>query len=96
MGIWTSYNQFDSHLIFVCKKVLLLSKKSGLLARALDEGQFALLGSLDLNSAFDVVNIDLFVKRLTIIALPNDVVELIGIWLEERSYYIAGPIAERS
>ena len=46
------------------------------------------MASLDLGSAFDVVNIDLLIKRLTIIGLPNDVVKLIEIRLKERSYYI--------
>ena len=34
------------------------------LAKALDQGEFVLMASLDLSSAFDVVNIDLLIKRL--------------------------------
>ena len=37
------------------------------LARALDQGNFALMASLDLSSAFNVVNIDLRIKRMKII-----------------------------
>ena len=58
------------------------------LAKALDEGKFALMANLDLSSVFDVVNIDLLIERLTIIGLPDDIVDLISIWLKERSKYI--------
>jgi hypothetical protein len=45
--------------------------------------------SLDLSSAFDVVNINLLLKRLRIVGLPNDLIELISLWLNDRSYYIS-------
>ena len=57
------------------------------LAKALDHGNFVLLASLDLSSAFDVVNIDLLIKRLMKIGISKDVVDLIKIWPNERSYY---------
>ena len=47
------------------------------LSRALDKGQFALMASNDLSSAFDLVNVNLMLKRCRIIGLPNDVVDLI-------------------
>jgi hypothetical protein len=47
-----------------------------LIARALDDNKFVLLSSLDLSSAFDVVNIDLLLKRLNIVELPNDLVAI--------------------
>ena len=40
------------------------------LARALNLGQFALLANLDLSSAFDLVNVNLLLKRMRIIGLP--------------------------
>ena len=52
------------------------------LARALDEGKFALMANLDLSSAFDVVNINLLLKRMRIVGLPEDVIELVQIWLQ--------------
>ena len=58
------------------------------LARAIDQGNFALMASLDLSSAFDVVNINLLLKRLTIIGLLSDIVDLIRLWLQERSYFV--------
>jgi hypothetical protein len=47
------------------------------------------MSSLDLSSAFDVVNIDLLLKRLTIVGLPNDVIALIEVWLRGQFYYVS-------
>ena len=60
-----------------------------IIARALDEDKLVLLASLDLSAAFDVVDVDLLIKRLTIIGLPGDVVELIRIWLKDRMFYVS-------
>ena len=53
-----------------------------MIARAFDDDQYGMVASLDLSSAFDVVDIDLLLKLLKIIGLPNDVVDLIEEWLE--------------
>ena len=37
--------------------------------------------------AFDIVNVPLLVKRLMVIGLPNDVVDLIEIWLKEHYFF---------
>ena len=55
---------------------------------ALDLGQYALLANLDLSSAFDVVNINLLLKRMRIAGLPDDVIRLVEIWLSGRKYYV--------
>ena len=60
-----------------------------LLASALNEDDFALMASLDLSAAFDVVNIELLVKWLFVISLPSDMVELIKNWLSDRSFYVS-------
>jgi hypothetical protein len=60
-----------------------------ILARALDNDQFDLVASLDLSSAFDMVNIPLLLKRMSIIGLPHDVIELVRVWLTNRSYYVS-------
>jgi hypothetical protein len=39
------------------------------MARAMDNEEYALLASLDLSAAFDLVNIDLLKKRLCLIDL---------------------------
>ena len=67
----------------------LSAKLQSLIARALDEGEHVLIASLDLSAAFDIVNVDLLVRRLKIIGLPDDVVALIRVWLENRSYYVS-------
>ena len=59
-----------------------------LISRALDEDKHVLMASIDLSAAFDVVNIDLLLERLRIVGLPVDVVELIKVWLTNRSFYV--------
>ena len=59
-----------------------------IIARAVDDNQYALMCSLDLSAAFDLVNVELLLKRLRIIGLPNDVVQLIKSWLSLRYYYV--------
>ena len=48
-----------------------------------DENNYVLMASVDLSSAFDVVNIKLLLKRLKIMGLPNDLIELIKEWLKD-------------
>ena len=59
------------------------------LARALNEGDYAILANLDLSSAFDVVNVNLLLKRMRIAGLPADVVELVETWLKDRKCYVS-------
>ena len=59
-----------------------------LIARALDEDNYALMASVDLSAAFDVVNIDLLLIRLGVIGLPGDLVGLIEVWLRNRFFYV--------
>jgi hypothetical protein len=61
----------------------LLSK----ITRAINEDEYVRVVSLDLNLPLDTVGIRLLLKRLNIISLPSDIIELIKIWLENRSYY---------
>ena len=64
-------------------------KIQSLIARALDDDMYVLMASLDLSSAFDVVNVELLIKRLNIIGLPSDVVMLISNWLTTRYFYVS-------
>ena len=57
------------------------------MAKALDDNNYAVMASLDLSAAFDVVNIQLLKKRLDIIGIPADVVSLIEAWLTKRLFY---------
>ena len=59
------------------------------IARALDDDEYVLLASLDLSSAFDLVNTDLLLKRLDVIGLPSDVLDLISVWLKNRSFFVS-------
>ena len=58
-----------------------------IIAHAMDDDNLAIMASLDLSSAFDMVNVDLLLKRLTIMGLPEDLVSLIKVWLQNRSYF---------
>ena len=72
-----------------CKSTSTLGLQiQSLIARALDEGDYVLMSSIDLSAAFDVVNINLLIERLRIIGLPGDIVDLIKTWLENRSFYV--------
>ena len=59
-----------------------------LIARALDENNHVLMASIDLSSAFDVVNIELLLKRLRLLGMPVVLVELIEVWLSDRCFYV--------
>jgi hypothetical protein len=43
---------------------------------------------VDLSSAFDVVNIDLLVKRLSVLGFPQYLINIIKDWLSDRSAYV--------
>ena len=38
------------------------------------------MASVDLSAAFDIVNVNMLLKRLKKVGLPNDVIDLIEIW----------------
>jgi hypothetical protein len=59
-----------------------------MISRALDNDEYVLLSSLDLSVALDLVDIKLLLKRLKIIGLPRDIVNLNSEWLNLRSYYV--------
>ena len=51
-------------------------------------GNTALMASIDLSAAFDVVNLDLLMERLRVVGLPGDVLGLIEVWLRDRYFYV--------
>ena len=59
-----------------------------LIARNLDDDLYAAMASLDLSAAFDLVNLDLLMKRLKILGLPKDVRDLLEVWLRGRHFYV--------
>ena len=46
------------------------------------------MASLDLSTAFNVVNIQLLLKILKILGLPEDIITLIKIWLDNKMFYV--------
>ena len=59
-----------------------------IISKALDEDEYAVMASLDLSAAFDLVNLDLLITRLKIMGIPKDVMELLEIWLRDRYLYV--------
>ena len=59
-----------------------------MIARAADADCYVVMASLDLSMAFDLVNIELLVKRLRIMGMPNDLIKLIREWLVGRTFYV--------
>ena len=64
-------------------------KIQSVIARALNEGDYALMSTLDLSSAFDVVNVELLIRRLQIVGLPSDIVSLVSEWLTTRYFFVS-------
>ena len=60
-----------------------------LIARAADGDMYSLMASLDLSAAFDVVNVELLLKRLKIMGLPPDIINLLNKWLNNQFFYVS-------
>jgi hypothetical protein len=58
-----------------------LLELQSIIARALKNDDYVFVASLDLSTAFDVVNVELLLKRMRIISIPDDVIELANVWL---------------
>ena len=50
---------------------------------------YALMASLDLSTAFDVVNVGLLLKHMKLIGLSPDHIELVSKWLTNRYFYVS-------
>jgi endonuclease/exonuclease/phosphatase family metal-dependent hydrolase len=58
------------------------------IAKACDKKKYVAVASLDLSSAFDVINVDLLLVRLSIMGLPEDLILLLNSWLKNRSAFV--------
>jgi Reverse transcriptase (RNA-dependent DNA polymerase) len=58
------------------------------LADILEQKEKAAVVSLDLSAAFDLVDIELLIKRLDILGIPSKLLNLISNWLNERTAYV--------
>ena len=54
----------------------------------MDEDQYVAMASLDLSAAFDVVNVDLLLKRLRTMGITEDITHLLESWLKNRLCYV--------
>ncbi len=48
----------------------------------MDDDDYVIVASINLSSAFDLVDIDLLLKRLWIVGLPSNLIDLISAWLK--------------
>ena len=55
-----------------------------LTAWAMDDDCYVALAAIDLSAAFDVVDVELLIKRLVILGLPSDVVKFIRIYCNNK------------
>ena len=58
------------------------------IAALMDQDQYVAMASLDLSAAFDVVDVQLLLKRLRTMGIPEDVTNLLEMWLTERQFYV--------
>jgi hypothetical protein len=56
-----------------------------IIVKYVDYNQFVAMASLELSRAFYIV-INLLIKSHKMVGIPDDVVDLIGIWLTGRSF----------
>jgi hypothetical protein len=47
-----------------------------IIAKHVDSNEIVGMASLDLSAAFDMVNVDLLIKRLRILGIPSDPIDL--------------------
>jgi hypothetical protein len=59
-----------------------------IISRKMDDDDFVVMSSLDLSAAFDLVNLNLLLKRLKKMGLPKDVTSLLEVWLRNRFFYV--------
>ena len=58
------------------------------IARIMDSNKYAAMSSLDLSAAFDLVNLDLLLGRMSSIGIPEDIIQLLEVWLRRRYFYV--------
>jgi hypothetical protein len=58
------------------------------IATHMDLDEYVAVASLDLSAAFDVVNVDLLLKRLEKMGIPNDLTKILTSWLKDRAAYV--------
>jgi hypothetical protein len=58
-------------------------------APAIDDEECVIVASVDLSLVFDLVNVNLLIKRLKIIGLVCNLIQLITAWLTNRLCYVS-------
>ena len=58
------------------------------ITRAMEKGDYVAVASIDMSAAFDVINVELLMKRLEIMGFPQDIMSLLASWLNGRWAYV--------
>ena len=59
-----------------------------ILSQAMDRGDYVAVATLDLSAAFDVINVNELLRRLSKMGIPPDIVGLLTAWLQNRTAYV--------
>jgi len=58
------------------------------ITRALERDEYKAVASLDLSAAFDVINMELLMKRLKIAGFPQDIMDMLTAWFNDSWAYV--------
>jgi len=58
------------------------------ITRALEKDEYTAVAILDLSAAFDIINVELLMEWLKIAGFPQDIVEMLTAWLNDRWAYV--------
>jgi hypothetical protein len=65
-----------------------IAELQNIIATHMDLNEYVAVASLDLSAAFDVVNVDLLLKRLENMGIPEDLTQILASWLKDRAAYV--------
>ena len=54
----------------------------------MERGEYVAVASIGMSAAFDVINVELLMKRLEIMGFPQDIISLLASWLNGRWGYV--------
>ncbi len=90
-------NEFDQDTMFTKRQHRFRKQRStttagkelqSILAHAMDNSDYAVVASLDLNVVFDVINVNELLRQLENMGIPQDIVGLLSTWLKNRTAYV--------
>ncbi len=65
-----------------------MAELQNIIGTHMDLNVYIAVASLDLSAAFNVVNVDLLLKRLENMGIPEDLTQILASWLKDRAAYV--------